>query len=62
MTYTCTYHCDTLVCKGIAMEAYSPLGSPGSPFLQGKEPKLVEDAVIKEISEKNGASFAQVYA
>ena len=42
------------------MEAYSPLGSPGSPFLQGKEPKLMEDAVIKEISEKNGASFAQV--
>ena len=43
------------------MEGYSPLGSPGNPFLGGKEPKVLDDPVIKEIAQKNSASVAQVY-
>ena len=47
--------------EGIVMEAYSPLGNPGSPFLGGKEPKMLDDPVIKEIAQKTGASIAQVF-
>ena len=46
---------------GIVLEAYSPLGNPGNPFLGGKEPKMLEDPVIKEIARKNAASIAQVH-
>ena len=46
---------------GIVVEAYSPLGNPGNPFLGGKEPKILDDPVIKEIAQKNAASVAQVW-
>lgn len=50
----------TLFIEGIVVEAYSPLGNPGSPFLGGKKPKVLDDPIIKEIAQKNGASIAQV--
>ena len=48
------------IITGIILEAYSPLGSPGNPLFRGEEPRLMDDPVIKEISEKYGATCAQV--
>ena len=45
---------------GIVFEAYSPLGNPGNPFLNEKEPRVLDDPVIKEIAEKHKVSPAQV--
>ena len=49
-----------VILEGIILEAYSPLGSPGNPLFQGKEPTLKDDPVIMEICHKHNASFAQV--
>jgi diketogulonate reductase-like aldo/keto reductase len=39
--------------KGIAVEAYSPLGS-------GREPSLLDDGIVKAVAAKEGLSTAQV--
>uniref|UniRef100_A0A1X7VUX6 NADP-dependent oxidoreductase domain-containing protein n=1 Tax=Amphimedon queenslandica TaxID=400682 RepID=A0A1X7VUX6_AMPQE len=46
--------------KGIAFEAYSPLGSPARFNVQPGDPVVMEDPAVKEIASKHGASPAQV--
>ena len=45
---------------GIVLEAYSPLGNPGRPEVGATDPVVLEDAVVKEIATKHGATVAQV--
>jgi len=50
-------------CKenGLLVTAYSPLGSPDSRAEKhAQDPKLLEDAVVKAIAKKHGASVGQV--
>ena len=50
-------------CKenGLLVTAYSPLGSPDSRAEKhAQDPKLLEDAVVKAIAQKHGASVGQV--
>lgn len=44
--------------RGIHMQAYSPLGTPG--YKEGHEPSVLEDSILQSIAKKHGVSPAQV--
>ena len=49
-------------CKenGIAITAYSPLGSPDRPWAKPGEPGLLDDKKLQEMAKKLGKSAAQL--
>ena len=53
-------HYVMLVLKGIIVEAYAPLGSPGRWGVSESEPVVMDDPLINEIAAKKGATAAQV--
>jgi len=44
----------------VAVTAYSPLGSPASPFTTADSPKLLEDPVLKALEKKYNTTGAQI--
>ena len=48
------------VISGIVLEAYSPLGNPGSSLRKDDHPSILEDPVIKDIAEKHKVTVGQV--
>lgn len=50
-------HCTA---RGVALTAYSPLGSPDRAWRQSHEPVVLEEPVIRSLADKYGKSPAQV--
>ncbi|RDD36828.1 Alcohol dehydrogenase [NADP(+)] [Trichoplax sp. H2] len=46
--------------KGMAVTAYSPLGSKDRPWAKSDEPELLKDTVVHEIAQKHNKSVAQI--
>lgn len=45
---------------GVAVTAYSPLGSPASPFVSKENPILLEDPVVKALASKHNRTPGQI--